>query len=141
MARSSRFSPEVRDRAIRMVFEHESEYGSRWETMKSIASKIGCSAETLRKWVRQTQVDTGHRDGLTSDERARIKALERENRELSRVGDDQSVHGIVGFCPAMQSVFKTLRRVAGSDAGVLIGGESGTGKELAARAVHRLSPR
>jgi transposase len=82
MARPSRYSPEVRERAVRMVLEHEREYDSQWSAIVSIASKIGCSAETLRKWVRQTEIDTGWRGGLTSDERARMKELERENREL-----------------------------------------------------------
>jgi transposase-like protein len=72
MARTSRFSQEVRERAVRMVFEHRGEYDSEWEAMVSIAEKIGCSAETLRKWVRQTEVDSGRRGGLTSEERDRI---------------------------------------------------------------------
>jgi transposase-like protein len=67
-----------------MVFDHEGDYGSQWEAIRSIASKIGCSAETLRKWVRRTEVDTGRRDGVTSDDRARLKELEREVRELRR---------------------------------------------------------
>ena len=87
MARTSRFSQEVRERAVRMVFEHGSEYDSEWEAICSIAEKIGCSSETLRKWVRRTEVDTGRREGLTSDERARIKELERENRELRRANE------------------------------------------------------
>jgi transposase len=87
MARRSRFSLEVRERAVRMVFEHEAEYGSQWEAIRSIAEKIGCSAETLRKWVRQTEVDTGRRGGLTREEQVRIKELERENRELRRANE------------------------------------------------------
>ncbi len=87
MARTSGFSQEVRERAVRMVFEHEGEYGSQWEAMCSIAEKIGCTAETLRKWVRQTEVDSGRRGGLTSEEQARIKELERENRELRRANE------------------------------------------------------
>ncbi len=87
MARRSRFSQEVRERAVRMVFEHEGEYGSQLEAIRSIAAKIGCSSETLRKWVRQTEVDSGRRGGLTSDEQARIKDLERENRELRRANE------------------------------------------------------
>ncbi len=70
-----------------MVFDHGSEYGSEWEAMCSIAEKIGCSAETPRKWVRQTEIDTGRRVGLTSEEQARIKELERENRELRRANE------------------------------------------------------
>ena len=87
MARRSRFSQEVRERAVRMVFEHEGEYGSEWEAMCSIAEKIGCSAETLRKWVRRTEVDSGRRGGITSEEQARVKDLERENRELRRANE------------------------------------------------------
>ncbi len=87
MARRSRFSGEVRERAVRMVSEHRGEYASEWEAMRSIAAKIGCSAETLRKWVRRTEVDTGRRVGLTSEEQARIKELERENRELRRANE------------------------------------------------------
>ncbi len=87
MARTSRFSQEVRERAVRMVFEHRGEYASEWEAMEPIASKIGCTAETLRKWVRQAEVDSGRRGGLTSAEQARIKELERENRELRRANE------------------------------------------------------
>ncbi len=87
MARRSRFSQEVRERAVRMVFEHGREYGSEWEAIGSIAEKIGCSAETLRKWVRQTEIDSGRRGGRTSDEQARTKELERENRELRRANE------------------------------------------------------
>jgi transposase len=67
-----------------MVFEHLSEYGSEWATLCSIADKIGCTTETLRRWVRQAEIDDGVRGGLTSDERQRMKELERENRELKR---------------------------------------------------------
>ncbi len=84
MARSSRFSQEVRERAVRLVFDHRSEHGSQWEAIRSIAEKIGCSAETLRKGVRQTEVDSGRRGGVTTEEQARIKELEREVRELRR---------------------------------------------------------
>jgi len=70
-----------------MVFEHEADHGSQWETICSISSKIGCSAETLRKWVRRAECDQGRRPGLTSDERNRIKELERENRELRRTNE------------------------------------------------------
>jgi transposase-like protein len=70
-----------------MVFEHEAEHGSQWETIVSIASKIGCSPETLRKWVRRAECDQGRRAGLTSEDRSRMKELERENRELRRVNE------------------------------------------------------
>ena len=87
MGRNSRFSQEVRERSVRLVFDHKSEYGSQWEAICSIAEKIGCSPETLRKWVRQTQVDSGRRGGLTTDEQKRTKELEREVRELRRAND------------------------------------------------------
>ncbi len=77
-------SQEVRERAVRMLFEHRGEYASEWEAMRSVAGKIGCTAETLRKWVRQSEIDAGRRGGLTTEEQARIKELERENRELRR---------------------------------------------------------
>jgi transposase len=70
-----------------MVSEHQGEYGSEWEAMVSIAEKIGCSTETLRKWVRRMEIDSGRREGLTTDEKARMKELERENRELRRVNE------------------------------------------------------
>ncbi|MCK4599769.1 IS3 family transposase, partial [Candidatus Bipolaricaulota bacterium] len=75
------------ERAVRMVLEHEREHNSQWSAIVSIASKIGCTPETLRKWVRRTEIDTGRRGGLTSDDRARMKELERENRELRRVNE------------------------------------------------------
>jgi transposase len=87
MARRSKFSQEVRERAVRMVFEHRDQYASQWEAICSIAEKIGCSTEALRKWVRQTEVDSGGRGGLTTDERARMKDLEREVRELRRANE------------------------------------------------------
>ena len=87
MAERTRFSPEVRERAVRMVREHRVDYGSEWEAISSIAEKIGCSAETLRKWIRRGQIDSGQRAGLTTDEQARVKELERENRELRRANE------------------------------------------------------
>ena len=87
MARPSRYSPEVRERAVRMLLEHQEEYDSQWAAMGSIASKIGCTAETLRKWVRQAERDEGRRPGLTTDEKKRLKELERENRELRRANE------------------------------------------------------
>ena len=87
MSRRTRYSQEVRERAVRMVFEHGGEYASEWEAMRSIAAKIGCSAESLRKWVRQMEVDSGGRRDLTSEEQARVKELERENRELRRANE------------------------------------------------------
>ena len=87
MAKAKKYPQEVRERAVRMVFEHEDQYASQWEAMRSIASKIGCSPESLRIWVRRVEVDSGRRGGVTSDERARMKALEKENRELRRVNE------------------------------------------------------
>src|SRR5690606_357410 len=87
MSKSNRYSPDVRTRAVRMVFEHEHDYPSQWAAIKSIAEKIGCTAETLRSWLRQTERDQGRRAGTTTDERARIKELERENRELRRANE------------------------------------------------------
>ncbi|EHV17250.1 transposase family protein [Escherichia coli DEC4F] len=88
MTKNTRFSPEVRQRAIRMVLESQDEYDSQWAAICSIAPKIGCTPETLRVWVRQHERDTGGGDGgLTSAERQRLKELERENRELRRSND------------------------------------------------------
>jgi len=82
MSRSSRYSPEFRVRAVRMLLEQQGERSSEWAAMGVIASKIGCTAETLRKWVRQSEIDQGKREGLSSSEQERLKELERENREL-----------------------------------------------------------
>jgi len=87
MNRQTRYSPEFRERAVRLVFEHQEEYDSQWAAMNSIAGKVGCTAETLRKWVRRTERDQGLREGLTSSDRERLKALERENRELKRANE------------------------------------------------------
>ena len=87
MNKQTRYSPEIRERAVRMVFEHQAEYDSQWATLNSIAGKIGCTAETLRKWVRRAERDQGLRDGLTTSERERLKALEQENRELKRANE------------------------------------------------------
>jgi transposase-like protein len=85
--KSNRFSPEVRERAVRMVQEYRGEYPSLWACIESIAPKIGCVAQTLHEWVKQHEIDTGLRDGLNTDERERIKALEREIKELRRAND------------------------------------------------------
>ena len=87
MAKQQRFSPEVRERAVRLVREHQREYETQWAAITSIASKIGCAAEPLRLWVRRAERDAGQRPGLTTDEAQRLKLLERENRELRRANE------------------------------------------------------
>lgn len=84
---SRRYAPEVRERAVRLVLEQQREHESQWAAIVSVAGKIGCTPETLRIWVRRAEVDAGRRPGLTSDERARLKELERENRELRRANE------------------------------------------------------
>jgi len=84
---SNKFSSEVRSRAVRMVRDHQGDHASQWSAIASIAAKIGCTGETLRNWVRQAERDSGARPGSTTDERERIKALERENRELRQANE------------------------------------------------------
>ena len=87
MGRHGRYPQELKDRAVRMVEEHRGEYGSEWQALTSIAGKFGMVPETLREWVRRDQIDAGQRAGLTTEERERMKALERENRELKRANE------------------------------------------------------
>ena len=87
MNKQKQYSPEVRERAVRMVLEHQGEHESQWAAIVSIAEKIGCTAETLRKWVRRTEIDRGKRVGISSTERERVRELERENRELKRANE------------------------------------------------------
>jgi transposase len=87
MNKRIRYSPEVKERAVRMVLEHQEEYGSQWSAICSIAPKIGCTNETLRRWLRQAEYDQQVRNGLIPSERERLKQLERENRELRRAND------------------------------------------------------
>ena len=89
---TNKFSPEVRARAVRMVTEHEAEHPSRWAAVSSIAAKIGCSAHTLHEWVKKAEVDSGKRAGLPSDVAEKMKALERENRELRQANDVPTPH-------------------------------------------------
>ncbi len=87
MRKSPKFSPEVVERAVRMVFDAKDQYPSQWAAIESIAGKIGCTAETLRRWVRQGERDSGAREGPTTSEQQRVKELEREVRELRRANE------------------------------------------------------
>ena len=87
MTRPGRYPAEIRERAVRMVLEHEAEHTSQWAAISSIASKFGMTPETLRIWVRRAEVDGGARRGLTTEERERLRELERENRELRRANE------------------------------------------------------
>jgi|TARA_R100001460_G_C3535760_1_gene173982 transposase-like protein len=87
MNKSNKFSPEVRERAVRLVQEHRGEYPSLWAAVESIAPKIGCVPQTLLEWIKRAEVDTGERPGMTTAEAQRLKDLERENKELRRAND------------------------------------------------------
>jgi len=87
MNKTNKFSPEVRERAVRLVQEHRGEYPSLWAAVESIAPKIGCVPQTLLEWVKREEVNSGHRDGVTTSERERIRALEREVKELRRANE------------------------------------------------------
>jgi transposase-like protein len=87
MPKRTRYSPELRERAVRMVFDHAPDHASQWATIRSVAEKLGCTVEALRRWVRQAERDRGERPGLTTDERQRLKQLERENFELKRANE------------------------------------------------------
>jgi transposase len=87
MGRPSKYSPELRERAVRLVFDHTGDHPSQWAAIRSVAEKIGCPVEVLRRWVRQAERDAGQRPGLTTDERTQLKQLQRENVELKRAND------------------------------------------------------
>jgi len=87
MTKSNKFSPEVRERAVRMVQEHRGEYPSQWAAIESIAPKIGCVPQTLHEWVKRHEIDSGARDGITTSELQRLKELERENKELRKANE------------------------------------------------------
>jgi transposase len=87
MTKTSKFSPEVRERAVRMVREHRGEYPSLWAAIESIAPKIGCVPQTLNEWIKRDEIDSGSRDGVTTTEQQRLKDLERENKELRKANE------------------------------------------------------
>ena len=87
MARPSKYSPELRERAVRLVFDHASEHPSQWAMIRSVGEKLGIATEALRRWVRQAERDTGQRPGLTTTEREELKRLQRENVELKRANE------------------------------------------------------
>lgn len=87
MTKSNKFSPEVRERAVRLVQEHRGEYPSLWAAIESIAPKIGCVPQTLNEWVKRQEIDTGARDGISTSELQRLKELERENKELRKANE------------------------------------------------------
>ena len=87
MPRPSKYAPELRERAVRMVFDHTAEHASQWATIRSVGEKLGVTTEVLRRWVRQAERDAGQRPGLTTDERAELKRLQREVLELKRANE------------------------------------------------------
>ncbi|WP_286878493.1 IS3 family transposase [Delftia sp. 67-8] len=110
MSRASKFSPEVRERSVKMVLEHQDEYESQWAAIVSVAAKVGCTAETLRGWLRQHERDTGKRDGVTTAEKERIRALEREVREL-RQANEILRKASAYFCPGgARPPLQTMKR-------------------------------
>jgi len=87
MSKASRYSPEFRQRAVHLLHEQQSHHSSKWAALNAIAGKVGCTAETLRKWVKRHEIDQGQREGLSTSERDRLKQLERENRELKQANE------------------------------------------------------
>src|SRR5512133_3564551 len=139
MTRPGRYPPELRERAVRLVFDHQDEHASQWAAITSIAHKFGISAETLRKWVRRAETDDGLRPGLTSDERQRVKTLEREVRELRRANEilKSAALGSIGRCNTDDGVVSTGRWADGAagTAGVEPRAEAGAVVALEGRGV------
>lgn len=106
MGRPTRYPQEIRERAMRMVAEHRAEYPSQWAAVCSIAGKLGMTPETLRIWIRRAEADGGRRPGLTTEERERIRVLERENRELRRANEILKVAAVnsTGQCNSARSL-------------------------------------
>ncbi len=103
MSKNNKFSPEVRERAVRLVQEHRDEYRSLWAAVESIAPKIGCTPTTLLDWIKRAEIDGGARPGVTTEERERLKALEKENRELRRANEilKSARVGSIGGCNSL----------------------------------------
>jgi len=110
MTRSTKYPPGIRERTVRMAFEHESDHPSQWATIRSVSSKFGMSAETLRSWIRQAERDLGRRPGLTTDEREQMKQLQREVRELRRANE-------IPFCCGNSSDRSVWRRFGQTSVG------------------------
>src|SRR6266545_5835470 len=139
MTRQGRYPQELRERAVRMVFEHQDEHPSQWAAITSIAMKFGVSSETLRKWVRRAETDDGLRPGVTTEERERLKALERENRELRRANEilKSAVLSSTGRCTTDDGAVSTGRWADGTDgpAGVVGRAETGAVESMEGRGV------
>jgi putative transposase len=107
MPRQGKYPDELRERAVRMVLDHEGEYGSQWEAICSVADKLGPKAETVRLWVRQAERDRGRRPGATSDELAELKRLKRENAELRRAWGIEPIAKVLGIAPSTYHAAKS----------------------------------